>query len=163
MENEAKNKGKDIFDNFTPEEIQKLKNHVLEEAQMLKDIGLTNKQLGPAVAGAYDRNTGKIYTAINDVDGKVPKELNGLIEDRIVNMPDDVHESYKLFTHGSGSHAEVYAANKALLDNPNASIEDILIYVIKPGGSTKPVTDIPFHTCPHCNYILQGFPVLSDL
>ncbi|MCR8844069.1 minor capsid protein [Paenibacillus sp. SC116] len=155
--------GKSSLDNFTPEEILKLKNHVIEEAQMLKDIGLTNKQLGPAVAGAYDRTTGKIYTAINDVEGKLPKELHPHIEKGIIDMPDDVYDSYSLYTHGAGSHAEVYAANKALLDNDNATLDDILIYVIKPGGSTKPVTDIPFHTCPHCNYILKGFPILSDL
>ncbi|UHA74777.1 YwqJ-related putative deaminase [Paenibacillus sp. 481] len=159
----AEGMGKSNLDNFTSEEIQKLKNHVIEEAQMLKDIGLTNKQLGPAVAGAYDRTTGKIYTAINDVEGKLPKELHPHIEKRIIDMPDDVYDSYSLYTHGAGSHAEVYAANKALLDNQNATLDDILIYVIKPGGTTKPVTDIPFHTCPHCNYILKGFPILSDL
>lgn len=120
---------------------------------MLKDIGLTNKQLGPAVAGVYDRNTGKIYKAINDVDGDIPKELNSLIKERIKSMPKDVHDSYSMFTHGAGSHAEVYAANKALLDNPNATLDDLLVYVIRPGTVTKPVTDIPFRTCPHCEYI----------
>ncbi|MBE0344206.1 hypothetical protein E4V51_30710, partial [Paenibacillus sp. 28ISP30-2] len=107
--------------NFTSEEISNLQKHVIDEAQMLKDSGLTNKQLGPAVAGAYDNTTGKFYTAINDVDGFVPKELHPIIEARIKNMPKDVYESYSQFTHGAGSHAEVYAANKALLANPNAS------------------------------------------
>nr|WP_240344342.1 YwqJ-related putative deaminase [Paenibacillus sp. SYP-B3998] len=130
---------------------------------MLKDIGLKNKTIGPAVAGAYDRTTGKIYTAINNVDGKIPRELNPIIKERIDNMPDDIYDSYSLYTHGSGSHAEVYAANKALLDNPSATIDDILIYVIRPGGSSKPVIDIPFQTCPHCNYILRDFRIESDL
>lgn len=37
------------------------------------------------------------------------------------------------------------------------------LYVIKPGSKTKPVTDIASHTCLHCNYILSGFNILSDL
>ncbi|RRJ61884.1 hypothetical protein EHV15_01990 [Paenibacillus oralis] len=147
--------------NFTPEEIINLKNHVIEEAQMLKDVGLTNTQLGPAVAGVYDRTTGRYFTAINDLDGDIPKELHPLLEPRIKNMPKEVHDSYER-TRGAGSHAEVYAVNKALLANPDVDINDLLVYVIKPGGKTKPVTDIPFHTCPHCNYILSGFNVLSD-
>ena len=49
---------------FTVEEINNLKNTVISEGQMLKDIGLTNDQLGPAIAGAYDRTTGKIYTVL---------------------------------------------------------------------------------------------------
>ncbi len=148
--------------NFTSEEISHLQKHVIDEAQMLKDSGLTNKQLGPAVAGAYDNTTGKFYTAINDVDGFVPKELHPIIEARIKDMPKDVYDSYSQFTHGAGSHAEVYAANKALLANPNASIDNLIIYVIKPGSATKPVTNVPFPTCPHCNYILKGFNIISD-
>ncbi|WP_270169007.1 YwqJ-related putative deaminase [Paenibacillus sp. SYP-B4298] len=155
----VRNKG---LANFTVEEISNLKNHVIEEAQMLKDIGLTNKQLGPAVAGVYDKTTGKIYTAINDVDGLVPKELHPIIKERIKNMPQGVKDSYT-FTYGAGSHAEVYAANKALLANSNARIEDLIVYVIKPGSVTKPVKDVPFHTCAHCNYILKDFNIISDL
>lgn len=128
---------------------------------MLKDIGITNKELGPAIAGAYDSNTGKIYTTINDIDGAIPRELHPLLKERIDNMPDDVFESY-IKTLGAGSHAEIYAANKALLANPNANISAITIYVNRTLGSTKPVTEIPFHTCPHCRYILQGFNIISD-
>ncbi|WP_228469524.1 YwqJ-related putative deaminase [Paenibacillus sp. JNUCC31] len=152
-----------IKSNFTPREVANLKEYVIEEAQRLKDSGLTNKQLGPAVAGSYDKNTGKFYIAINDVKGDIPKDLHPIIEERIKNMPKDVYDSYSQFTHGSGSHAEVYAANEALLANPNSSIKDLIIYVIRPGGATKPVMDIPFKTCPHCNYILKGFNVISDL
>lgn len=57
---------------FTADEINRLKNTVIDEGQRLKDIGLTNNQLGPAIAGAYDKTTGKIYIAINDVDGNIP-------------------------------------------------------------------------------------------
>lgn len=90
---------------------------------MLKDIGLTNKQLGPAVAGSYVKTSGNFYTAIHDVDGRIPNELHPIIRERIKNMPKDVYDSYSQFTHGAGSHAEVYAVNKALLDNPGAGID----------------------------------------
>ena len=128
---------------------------------MLKDIGLTNDQLGPAIAGAQDRTTGKIYTAINDYDGKVLSELAPIIKERIENMPPEVLDSY-IKTKGAGSHAEIYAVNKLLLDNPNAQIGDIAIYVNRTLGTSKPVIEIPFETCPHCRYILEGFNIISN-
>lgn len=78
-------------------------------------------------------------------------------------MPQDVYNSYEKFTKGAGSHAEVYAVNKALLDDPMASTNDLLVYVNRTLGMTKPVTEIPFHTCPHCEYILDGLNILSDI
>lgn len=129
---------------------------------MLKDIGLTNDQLGPAIAGAYDKTTGKIYTAINDYDGKIPSELAPIIKERIDNMPIDIYDSYSLYTKGAGSHAEVYAVNKLLLDNPNAKISDIAVYVNRTLGTSKPVIELPFETCPHCRYILQDFYIISN-
>lgn len=124
-------------------------------------MGLTNNELGPAIAGAYDRTTGKIFTAINDVNGAIPSELSPLIKDRIVNIPPEVLDSY-IYTKGAGSHAEIYAVNKALLDNPNATMNDILVYVNRTLGTSKPVTEIPFETCPHCRYILNGFKIISN-
>ena len=56
---------------------------------------------------------------INDYDGKVPSELAPIIRERIENMPPEVLDSY-IKTKGAGSHAEIYAVNKLLLDNPNA-------------------------------------------
>lgn len=146
---------------FTVDEINKLKSTVINEGQMIKDMGLTNDQLGPAIAGAYDRTTGKIYTAINDYDGKVPTELAPIIRERIENMPPEVLDSY-IKTKGAGSHAEIYAANKLLLDNPNAELSDIAIYVNRTLGTSKPVIEIPFVTCPHCRYILEGFNIISN-
>ncbi len=146
---------------FTVDEINKLKSTVINEGQMLKDMGLTNDQLGPAIAGAYDRITGKIYTAINDYDGKVPTKSAPIIRERIENMPPEVLDSY-IKTKGAGSHAEIYAANKLLLDNPNAELSDIAIYVNRTLGTSKPVIEIPFVTCPHCRYILEGFNIISN-
>ncbi|GFZ32147.1 hypothetical protein CSC2_26730 [Clostridium zeae] len=156
-------KAADIFSKFTVEEISNLKNYVIKECQALKDMGLTNDQLGPAIAGVYNKRTGKFYSAINDMDGKIPRELAPIIDARIKNMPQDVYDSYIQYTKGAGSHAEVYAVNKALLDNPNALIDDLLVYVNRTLGVTKPVTEIPFYTCPHCEYILDGFNILSNL
>ena len=151
-----------IYEKFTPDEIELLKSTVINEGQMLKDIGLTNNQLGPAIAGVYNKATGKIYTAINSMDGSLPKELHPFIAERIANMPDDVFLSYNKYTHGAGSHAEVYAVNKALLDGENVRIDDLLVYVNKTLGVSKPVTEIPFVTCPHCQYIFEGFNILSN-
>jgi len=134
---------------------------VIDEGQALKDMGLTNKDLGLAISGAYDKSTGKIYTAINHVDGKIPNELSSFIKERIDNMPSDIFDSY-IKTKGAGSHAEVYAVNKLLLDNPNARIEDICVYVNRTLGTSKPVTEIPFETCPHCRYILEGLEIISN-
>lgn len=92
---------------------------MINEGQILKDMGLTNDQLGPAVAGAYDRSTGKIYTAINDYDGKIPAELAPIIS-------------------------------------------DIAIYVNRTLGTSKPVVEMLFETCPHCRYILDGFTIISN-
>lgn len=139
-----------------------MKKTVIGEGQMLKDIGLTNDQLGPAIAGAYDRTTGKIYTAINDYDGKIPSELAPIIRERIENMPPEVLASYYIKTKGAGSHAEIYALNNLLLDNPNAQVGYITIYVNKTLGTSKPVIEIPFETCPHCRYILEGFNIISN-
>ena len=149
------------FPEFTTAEIDNLKKTVISEAQMLKDMGLTNKQLGPAIAGAYDKSTGKIYTAINNCNGDIPSELAPLIQERIENMPQEILDSY-IETKRAGSHAEVYAVNKLLLDNPDAKISDILIYVNRTLGTSKPVIELPFETCPHCKYILEIFKILSD-
>jgi len=94
--------------------------------------------------------------------GKYPEELHPILKTRIENMPDEIRDSY-IRTHGVGLHAEIYAANKALLANTDADISDITIYANRTLGSTKPVTEIPFPTCPHCKYILQGFNVISDV
>ena len=75
-------------------------------------------------------------------------------------MPPEVLDSY-IKTKGAGSHAEIYVVNKLLLDNPNAQISDIAIYVNRTLGTSKPVIEIPFETCPHCRYILEGFNIIS--
>ena len=149
-----------IYENFSHEEIDDLINYVNNEAEMLKAMGLSKNELGPALAGVYDRTTQRFFIAINDVDGVVPGELCPLIRDRIYFMPDEVFESYAR-TLGAGSHAEVYAANMALLANPEATLDDLLVYVIHT-GKIKPLGTM-FPTCPHCSFILENFNILSNL
>ena len=88
--------------------------------------------------------------------------INAVNRGMVVTIPaEEILESY-IKTKGAGSHAEVYAVNEALLRNPNATKSDILVYVNRTLGTSKPVTEIPFPTCPHCRYILEGFTIISD-
>ncbi|SDZ34514.1 YwqJ-related putative deaminase, partial [Thermoactinomyces sp. DSM 45892] len=143
---------------FSKQELDSLVKYVNDEASALKNSGLTKKQLGAAVAATFDKKSGKYYTAINDMTGKIPKELHPLIDSKITGMPSMVKDSY-IKTHGSGSHAEVYAINKALLDGANP--KDLMTYVVKSGGTVKPLGD-PFPMCPHCSHILQDFFVVTN-
>ncbi len=83
------------------------------------------------------------------------------IEERINNMPQSIKDSY-IKTKGEGSHVEIYAVNELLLENPNVDLEDIIVYVNRTLGSTKPVIEVPFETCPHCRYILDGLKIISN-
>ena len=142
-------------------EVDALKKVVIETCQTLKDEGITNRQLGPAIAGAYDKTTGKTYIAINSQTSKLPEKLHPLIAERIENMPLEIYNSYKEKTKGAGTHAEIYAANEALLANPEASPANITIYVNRTLGVNMPAKEAPFPRCPHCAYILEGFNVVS--
>lgn len=152
-----------ICSGFTVTEMKNLKNAVIQEGQHLKDIGYDGKQLGPAIAGAYDQTTGKIYTAINNFDGNPPSALHSFLSERINHMPDNVKNPFLQYTKGVGSHAEIYAVNELLLDNPSADISKIMVYVNRTLGTSKPVTEIPFETCPHCRYILEGLTIISNV
>lgn len=129
-----------------------LRGAVNDEIERLYKLGITNKELGPAVAGVLDPKTGKYYFGINK--GKVPKELHPLIKERIDNMPPEIHSSYEK-TSGAGSHAEVYALNEALLANPTAKLDEIMVYVVRSGKKLKP-RGLPMPRCPHCEYITNG-------
>ena len=115
---------------------------------------LSSQNFSNATSSLIARYTSlkSLLKALNDVDGKPPIELSPSIIDRIDNMPQEVKDSYT-YTYGAGSHAEIYATNKALLDDPLATTDDLLVYVNKTLGTSTPVTEIPFHTCPHCEYI----------
>lgn len=70
-------------------------------------------------------------------------------------MPLEIYNSYAKKTFGAGSHAEVYALNEAMLGNPNAKLEDFMVYVVRSGKKLKP-RGLPMPRCPHCEYITDG-------
>ena len=132
-----------------------LRGAVNDEIDRLYKSGLTKNEIGPAVAGVLDTKTGKYYFGINNIEGDVPEVLHPLIKERIDNMPLETYNSYKKWTLGAGSHAEVYALNEAMLANPNAKLEDFMVYVVRSGKKLKP-RGLPMPRCPHCEYITDG-------
>ncbi|MGE7090721.1 YwqJ-related putative deaminase [Lysinibacillus sp. NPDC048646] len=122
----------------------------------------SNNKLGPAFAGAYDKKTGEYYYALNDVKGNTPAMWAPQLEELFINAPESVKSSYK-YTKGFASHAEVDAVNKALLANPNASIDDVLVNVIRTGQNKTKPSGMMFNRCPHCAYMLDGFEMISEV
>ncbi|MBU3202423.1 YwqJ-related putative deaminase [Clostridium estertheticum] len=148
------------YGQLTPKQINNrinLRGVTHDKLDELITSGISNKKLGPAVAGVLDTKTGKFYCGINDAKGKLPEKMDNLIKDRIENMPKDIRDSY-VRTKAAGSHAEVNALNEALLSRPNASIDDFMIHVIstKGLGPNIPVAGIPMPRCPHCEFITAG-------
>lgn len=166
----------EIHRDFTEKQIQTLKDNVVAMEQYYKD-NMDPNDIGPAVAGVYNRKTGQFYYSMNaerpkpGEDALPPKGVK-YIEDIIKGMPDDVKNSYPQ-TKGAGSHAEVYAVAAALADG--ADIDDLLVYVnytsinnkslkeYKKNGTIPEAEYNPFVTCPHCEYILNELKVLSNV
>ncbi|WP_409295978.1 YwqJ-related putative deaminase [Peribacillus sp. SCS-26] len=149
---------------FTSQELNyriNLRGAVATEVERLNTLGLTKNELGPAVAGTFDKTTGKYYFGINNTDGDIPVTLHPIIRDRIYNMPSSVRDGYK-FTYGAGSHAEVYSLNQALLANPHAQPTDFITHVVRSGKKLKPA-GMMMPTCPHCNFITKGFEFSSEV
>lgn len=98
-----------------PDTTEKMKTEV--EISRLDSEGKAGH--GPALAEVdiFD-DAGVIMSTvsrINDPLGRIPKKLHPLIAADLVGMEDDKYQSYLSMTKGAGSHAEVYAANKALI------------------------------------------------
>ncbi|MFK4376110.1 putative ribonuclease toxin of YeeF-YezG toxin-antitoxin module [Bacillus sp. RC218] len=138
-----------------------MRDAVAKEVERLNNLGLSNREMGPAVAGTFDKTTGKYYFGINNTLGKIPEELHPLIEQRITNMPKNIEEGYT-FTYGEGSHAEVYSLNQALLANSQASASNFITHVVRSGKKLKPA-GMMMPTCPHCNFITEGFEFSSEV
>lgn len=152
------------YGRFSPQEINhriNLRGAVAEEVQRLNKQGLSNREMGPAVSGTLDKTTGKYYFGINNTSGKVPEELHPMIKQRITDMPKSIKEGYK-YTYGAGSHAEVYSLNKALLANPEAGASNFITHVVRSGKKLKPA-GMMMPTCPHCNFITEGFEFSSEV
>ena len=123
------------YGKFTLEELNNrinLRGAVAHEVERLNKLGLSKREIGPAVAGTFDKTTGKYYFGINNPKGKIPEELHPEIYNRIKNMPNDIKDGYN-YTYGAGSHAEVYSLNQALLANPNAKPSDLITHVVRSG------------------------------
>ncbi|MFE4240371.1 T7SS effector LXG polymorphic toxin [Peribacillus butanolivorans] len=154
----------DKYGRFTSEELNhriNLRGALAQEVERLNKLGISKREMGPAIAGTFDKTTGKYYFGINNTSGKIPEKLHSLIEQRIINMPKDIKEGYT-FTYGAGSHAEVYSLNQALLANPQASSSNFITHVVRSGKKLKPA-GMMMPTCPHCNYITEGFEFSSEV
>jgi predicted ribonuclease toxin of YeeF-YezG toxin-antitoxin module len=154
----------DKYGRFTSEDLNhriNLRGALAQEVERLNKLGISKREMGPAIAGTFDKTTGKYYFGINNTTGKIPEKLHSLIEQRIINMPKDIKEGYT-FTYGAGSHAEVYSLNQALLANPQASSSNFITHVVRSGKKLKPA-GMMMPTCPHCNYITEGFEFSSEV
>ncbi|WP_010677570.1 YwqJ-related putative deaminase [Bacillus timonensis] len=152
------------YGQFTPDELNyriNLRGESMNELQKLKDSGISKKKMGPAFAGVYDKTTGKYYFSVNDFDGVLP-DFHPIIQSRYDSMPIEVRDSYE-FTKGAGSHAEVIALNDALKANPNASLDNFIVNVIRTGQSRVKPAGLMFPRCPHCAYLTDGFEFITEV
>jgi hypothetical protein len=149
---------------FTSKELNyriNLRGETLKELQKVQNMGMSKKKIGPAFAGVYDKSTGKTYYAINDYDGILP-EFHPIIKSRYDSMTQEVIDSYT-FTKGAGSHAEVIALNKALNANPNVSLDNFVLNVIRTGQSRTKPAGMMFPRCPHCAYLTGEFEIITEV
>ena len=137
------------------------KENIKKLNELKEKIGASSKRaikdrIGPAHATAFNRRNGKTYTGINNDEGQLPLKTNCYISERMDNLKNNekhILDGYT-YTKGAGSHAEIYAVNAALNDDPGATKDDITVDVIHT-GSVK-LSDSPFVQCPHCESILRG-------
>ncbi|MFP9131276.1 YwqJ-related putative deaminase [Niallia sp. BSM11] len=104
---------------------------------------------------------GKINYAINDYKGLLP-DFHPLIKSRYDSRPPEVIDSYT-FTKGAGSHAEVIALNEALKANPNASLDNFVINVIRTGQSRTKPAEMMSPRCPHCAFLTDEFEIITEV
>lgn len=158
-----------IHTSFSQVEIDNLKDSVVKMEAEFKSSGMSGNDLGPAICGVYNKKTGEITYSVNSRNGiSAPDANNGTyvsqIDDRIADMSDEIKNAHSEKNGGIGSHAEVYAVRDALLSCEDADPDDLLIFVNYTQQSVnKEAAYIPFYTCPHCAYILDGFNILSNV
>lgn len=103
-----------IFKELDKKVTEKL-NSYLEQIHDKRNLSVTRNTVGPAVAGVYNKATGKYYYGINNINGELPEIVHPYILNKVDTMPEEVLESYTK-TLGAGSHAECNALNEALID-----------------------------------------------
>ena len=118
--------------------------------------------LTPAYSTVYNPRNGKYYTAVNNPEGKAPKtsDLMPPLGDRIEHMDDETKNAISEHEGGLGSHAEVWAVNEALKDDPDA-LEYLIVDTRRTGIDPKHPMGEEFVACPHCRAILQGATIIS--
>ena len=140
----------------------------MKRYQEMRDTIRSKNKYGPAFSTVYDKSTGKYYSGINQFDGLPPADFHPLLQERFNNASQDLIDSY-VKTKGFASHAEVYAVNEALKANPTASMDDLMINVIHTNKGKSYINKMPyaggemFVRCPHCQYILDGFDMISEV
>lgn len=152
------------FGKFSSEDLNhriNLRGALLEEIERINNLGLSKREIGPAVAGTLDKTTGKYYFGINNLKGKTPQLIHSEINNRIKNMPIEIKDGYT-FTYGSGSHAEVYSLNQALLANPSAKPTDLITHVVRSGKKLKPA-GMMMPRCSYCEFITKGYHFSSEV
>ena len=148
--------------NLREKTLESLQEHISRvKSQELKSK-IEKQMIGPAYAGVYDKTTGEYTFAANDPYGNIPAEIAPQLQPYFDSMTPEVIASYTR-TRGAGSHAEVYAVNEALLKNPNARPEDLIVHVVRTGtDKTKPAGTM-FPYCPHCGHILTDYHPISGV
>ncbi len=61
------------------------------------------------------------------------------------------------------SHAEVITLNKALKANPNASIDNFVINVIRTVQSKTKPAEMMYPGCSHCAYLTDEFKIITEV
>ncbi|WP_242274643.1 YwqJ-related putative deaminase [Bacillus cereus group sp. BfR-BA-01310] len=53
--------------------------------------------------------------------------------------------------------------NEALKANPNASLDNFVVHVIRTGQNKTKPAGMMFIRCPHCAYLTDGFEFISEV
>ncbi len=152
------------YGTLTPNEINQrinLRGAVADEYARLKAQGLSKNDMGPALAGVFDKKTGQYFFGLNARGPEIPSNLSTEMATRFNDMPVDVINSY-VKTKGAGSHAEIYALNEAWLARPGAAPSDFMMYVINAGGKA-PTRGMLIPRCPHCEYLTSGVKYIPEV
>ncbi len=152
--------------------------------------GLSKAKLGPALAVAFNKNTGKCYVArnlihteiITDNDGKKypaninlhpytderlnklyeSKEEKDYVDENGIVRTKNIFDSYD-FTKGAGTHAECLALNASLIDEHGT---DSNLTKTDLQSTTlhivKTRSGDKFERCPHCKFITSGSNLSPD-
>jgi len=149
-----------------------LQQRVVEVYQGMDELGpmsnrarkrLLGSELTPAYATVYNPRNGKYYSSVNNPEGKAPnaRDLMPPLGDRIKNMDEQVVASTREHGGGIGSHAEVYAVNEALRDDPGA-LEYLVVDTRRTGIDANHPMGEDFEACDHCRDIIYGTTIISD-